>query len=44
MENENWHLEFTVSSEMPQSNFDEDDALVFYLPSNEELELKRLFL
>jgi len=29
---------------MPQSNFDEDDALVFYLPSNEELELKSLFL
>lgn|SRR5690606_6725484 len=44
LENENWHLEFTASSDMPQSNFDEDDALVFYLPSNEELELKSLFL
>lgn len=27
---ENWHLEFTQSDEKPTSNFDEDDALVFY--------------
>lgn len=42
LENENWHLEFTASSDMSQSNFDEDDALVFYLPSKEELEQKKI--
>lgn len=25
----NWHLEFTENAEIPQSKFDEDDALVF---------------
>ncbi len=32
-----WHLEFTVSGEKPDHTFDEDDALVFYVNSNEEL-------
>lgn len=26
----NWHLEFTVSDEIPDREFDEDDLLVFY--------------
>lgn len=30
IEGENWHLEFTQNTEIPQSTFDEDDALVFY--------------
>jgi hypothetical protein len=29
--NMNWHIEFTTSSEAPMSQFDEDDALVFYV-------------
>jgi hypothetical protein len=33
----NWHLEFTVSGEKPDHTFDEDDALVFYVKSAEEL-------
>ena len=32
-----WHLEFTSSPEKPQSKFDEDDALVFYVDSNSQL-------
>lgn len=32
---ENWHLEFTISDELPKQIFDEDDLLVFY-PENEE--------
>lgn len=32
-----WHLEFTSSTEKPQSKFDEDDALVFYVDSNSQL-------
>lgn len=34
---ENWHLEFTRSNEAPDHQFDEDDALVFYLETNEDL-------
>jgi len=33
----NWHLEFTRSNEIPQSMFDEDDALVFYFTSENEI-------
>ncbi len=33
----NWHLEFTVSADVPQNNFDADDALVFYVNSTTEL-------
>lgn len=33
----NWHLEFTVSDEKPDHTFDEDDALVFYVKSEDEL-------
>lgn len=33
----NWHLEFTVSGEKPAHTFDEDDALVFYVKSDDEL-------
>ena len=29
-QNQNWHLEFTVSNEIPDRIFDEDDLLVFY--------------
>lgn len=29
-ENQNWHLEFTVSQDKPKHSFDEDDALVLY--------------
>lgn len=43
-ENSDWHLEFTVSQDKPKSSFDEDDALVFYLSSMEELALKQNFL
>ena len=32
-----WHLEFTSSPEKPQSTFDEDDALVFYVDSDTQL-------
>lgn len=32
-----WHLEFTISPEKPQSRFDEDDILVFYKNSEAEL-------
>jgi len=34
--NMNWHIEFTTSCEAPISQFDEDDALVFYV--NSEIE------
>lgn len=44
LENVDWHLEFTVSPDKPESIFDEDDALVFYLSSMEELALKQNFL
>jgi hypothetical protein len=44
LENLDWHLEFTVSPDKPQSTFDKDDALVFYLSSQEELTQKRNFL
>ena len=27
---ENWHLEFTQDGHLPESQFDEDDILVFY--------------
>lgn len=32
-----WHLEFTVSRDIPQSKFDEDDLLVFYVFSEIEM-------
>ena len=32
--NENWHLEFTQSTDIAQHTFDEDDILVFY-PTSE---------
>lgn len=35
---ENWHLEFTSSTEEPIHQFDEDDALVFYLDHLEDFE------
>lgn len=34
-ENADWHLEFTVSAEVPVHAPDDDDLLVFYLPSAE---------
>jgi len=37
-ENENWHLEFTQNNEIPESEFDEDDILVFYPESLEEFQ------
>lgn len=36
--NENWHLEFTSSDELPNHRFDEDDALVFYPKSQTEFD------
>lgn len=33
-----WHLEFTQNKDLPLSNFDEDDALVFYPLKLEEYE------
>lgn len=33
---ENWHLEFTSSDEVPVHQFDEDDALVFYLENEKQ--------
>lgn len=36
--NSNWHLEFTTSLDIPNHKFDEDDALVFYVYTNLELE------
>ena len=38
--NSNWHLEFTTSLEKPESKFDEDDILVFYV--NSEVEYKKV--
>ncbi|WP_345948297.1 VOC family protein [Mucilaginibacter sp. PAMB04274] len=42
--NNNWHLEFTVSDNLPQHQPDEDDLLVFY-PETEQAynELKTKF-
>lgn len=37
LKDQSWHLEFTVSDDYPESKFDEDDALVFYV--NTEIEL-----
>lgn len=34
-ENQNWHLEFTISNEKPNHKFDEDDLMVFYLENDE---------
>lgn len=36
--NSDWHLEFTTSPDLPKSNFDEDDILVFYVNSSIELD------
>jgi hypothetical protein len=33
-----WHLEFTISQENPEHVFDEDDILVFYPKTTEELD------
>jgi len=35
--NSNWHLEFTASNEQADHNPDDDDLIVFYLDSKEEL-------
>lgn len=35
--NLNWHIEFTTSTEKPNSKFGEDDILVFYVNSKIEL-------
>ncbi|SHK10249.1 VOC family protein [Epilithonimonas mollis] len=35
---ENWHLEFTQDSNIPKSQFDEDDILVFYPETLEEFQ------
>src|SRR5690349_4522085 len=34
---QNWHLEFTTSTEKPASKFDKDDILVFYFNSEFEI-------
>ncbi|WP_312760904.1 VOC family protein [Epilithonimonas sp.] len=36
--NENWHLEFTQDGNVPQSQSDEDDILVFYPETLEEFQ------
>lgn len=36
---ENWHLEFTQSVEVPNHTFDDDDLLVFYPNSKLEFDL-----
>lgn len=36
--NENWHLEFTQDNNIPESQFDEDDILVFYPETLEEFQ------
>ena len=36
--NLNWHIEFTVSHEEADHNPDDDDLIVFYLKSKEELD------
>ena len=33
---ENWHLEFTVSADLPHHTTDEDDLLVFYVANKKE--------
>jgi extradiol dioxygenase family protein len=38
--NANWHLEFTTSTNKPNTKFDQDDILVFYL--NSEIELAKI--
>ena len=37
LKNENWHLEFTTSPEIPNQIIDEDDLMVFYPKNQEEL-------
>jgi len=37
----NWHIEFTESHEEADHNPDDDDLIVFYLKSKEELDLIR---
>ena len=39
--NLNWHLEFTESHEKADHNPDDDDLIVFYLKSKEEIDLIR---
>lgn len=39
---ENWHLEFTVSDEIPQHLVDDDDLLVFYIAKDFDLILAKL--
>jgi hypothetical protein len=36
---ENWHLEFTVSTHIPEHTSDEDDLVVFYPETTQEYEL-----
>jgi len=36
---ENWHLEFTVSAELPDHHPDEDDLMIFYPDSIGDYEL-----
>ena len=38
--NADWHLEFTTSADKPNSHFDDDDVLVFYV--NADIELARI--
>ncbi len=38
IEGQNWHLEFTQNTEKPLSQFDEDDALVFYPETTEKFD------
>lgn len=38
IEGQNWHLEFTQNAEKPLSQFDEDDALVFYPETTEKFD------
>ena len=35
--NADWHLEFTTSNENPKHSSDDDDLLVFYLNSKDEI-------
>ena len=37
--NQDWHLEFTQSNEVPSHIFDEDDLFVFYLQTQKELNI-----
>ena len=38
IKNSDWHLEFTVSTDLPKHHTDEDDQLVFYVETEKQFD------